>query len=79
MKEFFKKLWNVWKKIAHTIGRFNTKVILTVFYFLVAGPVCALMKLFRADPTGRRRVSSDSFWKDHEAVEDHFESARRLF
>ncbi|OGG05910.1 hypothetical protein A3D05_03230 [Candidatus Gottesmanbacteria bacterium RIFCSPHIGHO2_02_FULL_40_24] len=33
--KIFKRLWQGWKRIAHKIGVFQSKVILTVFYFLL--------------------------------------------
>lgn len=32
---FRKKLWNGWMKFGHVIGTFNTRLILSVIYFVI--------------------------------------------
>lgn len=66
MKDFFRKLWAGWKRIAHKIGRFQTKVIITLFYFLVLSPFGGLLRLFGWDPLDSKGFSSTttgSNWK----------------
>ena len=46
-------VWEWWKPIAHAIGRFQTKVILTVLYFLLLGPLSPVFAV--KDPLGLRR------------------------
>lgn len=79
MKKFFKRLWEGWKKIAHAIGRFNTRIILTVFYFLVGGIAAFFMKLSSADPLKRRKVAGSSYWTDHDPQDNPLEQAKRQF
>lgn len=44
-----KRLWKSWLAVGHRIGTFNSRVILTVFYFLVIMPYAVAMRLF-GDP-----------------------------
>lgn len=47
MLNFANKTWVRWKNIAHYIGVFQTKVILTVFYFTVLFPAGIIISLFK--------------------------------
>lgn len=45
-----RKIWEGWKKIAKKIGEFNSRLILTVFYFIFITPISIPIKL--KDPLG---------------------------
>ena len=45
-----RKIWEAWKKIAKKIGEFNSRVILTVFYFIFITPLSIPIKI--KDPLG---------------------------
>lgn len=76
---FFKRVWAGWKRVAGVIGRFQTRVILTVFYFVVAGPAWVLIRLFDKDMLVRRRGDDLSYWTDGQQPGDEAERARRQF
>lgn len=59
MKEIFKKIWQIWKSFTRVWGRFNAYLILTLFYFLIIGPVSLLRKIIKnfSSKTGK-----DSYW-----------------
>lgn len=44
---FIKSLWNKWKLIAHKIVLFQSKVILTIFYFTLILPVGVIFTIFQ--------------------------------
>jgi hypothetical protein len=46
----WKKIWEGWKKVAKKIGDFNSRVILTIFYFIFITPISIPIKL--KDPLG---------------------------
>lgn len=54
MREFFKRLWQGWKRIAHKIGRFQTLVILTIVYFIIISPFGLIGRMFGWDPLDGR-------------------------
>ena len=66
MKKFFQNIWNGWKRIALKIGRINTVILLTVFYFLILAPTGLIFKLFGWDPLNSSKKSglSKSNWKE---------------
>ena len=53
-----KTVWNGWKRVAHKIGDFQARLLLSVFYFGVLGPFALGMKLC-SDPlrVGRRATA----------------------
>jgi hypothetical protein len=42
--------WRWWTRVAHRIGDFQARVILTVFYYLILGPFALILR--RSDPLG---------------------------
>lgn len=57
----FKTLWEKWKVFAHALGRFQTKLILNLFYYGALAPVGALCR-WRVDPLGLKRTAVSSAW-----------------
>jgi len=58
-----KFIWNIWKKIAHFIGRVNTFIILSLFYFIILAPVAITKKIFRLF---RKKSAQKSYWIEKE-------------
>jgi len=53
-----------WMKFAGLLGWVNTRVLLTLFFFLVLTPVGLVMRLFGRDPLARRFAKgSGSYWE----------------
>jgi len=74
----FRRLWERWKGIAHTIGMFQSRVLLTLFYCLIIAPFGLGVRLF-SDPLHltRRHLSH---WRRKEGDPDvSLERARRQF
>lgn len=55
-----------WMTLGAALGWLNTRVILTVIFFVVVTPTGLVMKLFGRSPLSTKR--RDSYWKD---VEPH--------
>ncbi|MFQ5510898.1 MAG: SxtJ family membrane protein [Candidatus Krumholzibacteriia bacterium] len=79
MKRILKSIWAGWKKFAHVLGVFNTKVILTILYFLVMGIAAILARTFRGDLLDRKFPGNDSLWQPREASVTGLEEAKRQF
>ena len=79
MKKFFAGLWAGWKRFAHVLGRFQTRVIITVFFGLIVSPIGLVMRLGGWDPleVGRRKARRGSNWKPVADGEPDRESLRR--
>jgi hypothetical protein len=48
-----------WRVFGHALGWFNTRVLLTVFFFAVLMPAGWIFRLFGRDPLRRRRSSTE--------------------
>lgn len=46
-------------KFAHFLGKINSTIFLTIFYFLIFGVIALIRKVFR-----RRKVVNESYWAD---------------
>lgn len=79
MKKVLAGLWAGWKRIAHVIGRFQTRVIITIFYGLILSPLGFVMRACGWDPleVGRRHARRGTNWKPVVDSEPEAESLRR--
>jgi hypothetical protein len=59
-------VFNLWLKIAHAIGWFNTQVLLAIVFILVFIPTGLIMRLFRKDPMKRKMLAEGSYWEPYE-------------
>ena len=55
------RLWGRWKIVAHAIGNFQARVILSLLYFLLIPPFGLLVRIFM-DPLQLRQARRESFW-----------------
>jgi len=69
-----KQAWEAWKKIAHVIGNFQARVLLTVFYAILVLPFGLAARLF-ADPLRIKRLPTT--WLDHPNEPIDLEWARK--
>jgi hypothetical protein len=58
----FKRIWEAWKRVAHKIGNFQSRVLLTIFYFIVVLPFGLAARLF-SDPLRIKKLPV--VWLDH--------------
>jgi hypothetical protein len=59
-------VFNLWLKIAHAIGWFNTQVLLAIVFILVFIPTGLIMKLLRKDPMKRKMLAEGTYWEPYE-------------
>lgn len=78
MKSSLKKFWSGWKKVAYKIARIQTKILVSLFYFLILAPLGALFRVFGWDPLESRgfRSSKPTNWKDVTSKEQTLESLK---
>jgi hypothetical protein len=74
----FRRLWERWKAIAHIIGTFQSRVLLTVFYFLILAPFGLGVRLFGDRLRLRRQHHSHWLGKERQTTTS-WEQARRQF
>lgn len=69
-----KRLWAAWKILAHRIGNFQARILLTVIYAVAVLPFGVLVRLF-SDPLRIRRRPAE--WLDRSAALTDMIGARR--
>ena len=69
-----RKLWAAWKRIAHRIGDFQARVLLTVIYALLILPFGLTIRLF-SDPLKIKKRPAK--WMDHPEDDIDLEWAHR--
>ena len=72
------RLWERWKAIAHIIGNFQSRVLLTVFYCLILAPFAVGVRLL-ADPLRLKRQNRSHWLRREGNQAPGWESARRQF
>ena len=79
MKKFFSLLWSGWKKFAHVLGIVNTRILLTVSYFVIFAVASVISKFSRKDLLDRRMKRSETYYHPHEPIQATLEACRRQF
>jgi len=62
MWQLLKRIWDAWKRLAHKIGNFQARVMLTLLYCVVLMPIGVLVRLF-ADPLRIKKYPTQ--WLEH--------------
>ncbi len=70
----FKRIWEAWKRIAHKIGNFQARVLLTILYIILVFPFGLGVRLF-ADPLRIKKRGAG--WVDHSSEPKSLDWARR--
>jgi hypothetical protein len=71
--QLLKRLWAWWKPIAHAIGNFQARVLLTIIYAVLILPFGLMVRLF-ADYLGTKHRPEK--WQDYPALPSSVEEAR---
>lgn len=79
IKSFFRLLYRGWMKFAHVLGIVNTRILLTLSYFLIIAFAAVGARVARADLIDRRMTPQPSFYHPREPMQPSLESAKRLF
>jgi hypothetical protein len=73
-----RKLWERWKQVARKIGDFQARALMTVFYFVILGPVAMVIR-WRSDPLAIKATTPRG-WNNVEQREGvPMEHSRRQF
>ena len=69
-----KRIWEAWKRIAHKIGNFQARLLLTILYLILVLPFGLGVRLF-ADPLRIKKRGAG--WVDHPTDSYNVDWARR--
>jgi hypothetical protein len=73
-----RQLWERWKHVARKIGDFQARALMTLFYFLILGPVSVALR-WRSDPLAIKATTPRG-WNNVEQREGlPMEHSRRQF
>jgi hypothetical protein len=70
---------SVWMRFAFALGYINSRIILTIIYFLVFVPYGLISRLFGRDPLQLREKGKDSYWTPRATTRQTKEQFERLF
>jgi len=73
---FFRRTWEAWNGFSRRMGGFQSRILLSFFFFLVVAPFAVAVKLF-SDPLRFRCRSSASHWQEKEEVKANLEALRK--
>jgi len=74
----FSNLWQRWKNFSKRMGIFQSKLILSLFFFIVVSPFALAVKIF-SDPLRIKHKSSKSHWLSKREIKATLEQYRRQF
>jgi hypothetical protein len=79
MKTFFSLLWRGWKKFAHVLGIIQTRILLTVSYFVIIAVASVISMVAGKDLLDRRMKRATTYYHPHEPIQATLEACRRQF
>ena len=68
-----------WMKFAALLGHVNSRVLLTLMYYLVVTPYGFVTRLAGRDPLRRRGSRAESYWVERKSTRQAREQFERLF
>ena len=69
----------VWMGIAGVLGYVNSRILLTILYYLLLTPYGLISRLFGRDPLDRRGASRETYWVKRESTRQTQQQFERLF
>ena len=68
-----------WMRFAVLLGHVNSRVLLTLVYYLVVTPYGVVTRLVGRDPMRRRGAAQESYWVERKTTRQAPEQFERLF
>jgi hypothetical protein len=68
-----------WMRFASALGHVNSRVLLTLMYYLAITPYGFVSRLARRDPLRRRGARQESYWIERKRTRQEREQFERLF
>jgi len=77
-KNPIKKLWQIWNNFSKRMGNFQSRIILSLFFFIFVSPFAIAVKIF-SDPLNIRHKTTKSHWLTRKEIKTDLEQSRRQF
>ncbi len=68
-----------WMSVAAVLGYVNSRILLSLMYYLIFTPYGIISRLFGRDPLNRRAARRDSYWTQRKTTRQKREQFERLF
>lgn len=75
---FFRRKWESWKGFSWRMGGYQSRILLSFFFFLFVTPFAVAVKLF-SDPLRIRHRSRTSHWQEKKEIQADLEALRKQF
>jgi hypothetical protein len=75
----FGKLRDAWMKFAFALAWVNTRLLLSIVYFIVLPPIAIGLRLFGKDYLHLGKRQNGSYWLNKEPVDKSINRQRRQF
>ncbi len=76
MSALFARVWEGWKAVARRVGEFQSRLVLTILYLILIGPLAVLLQAF-SDPLRLKAQKKDCYWLKRDVNLSSLEEARR--
>ena len=73
-----KKLWRSWMDFSKRMGEFQSRIVLSLFFFVLVSPFALGVKIF-SDPLRLKYRSNESHWLPKMKTEVNLEQSRKQF
>ena len=73
------KFHRLWIRLAHMLGYINSRILLSVIYFLVITPYGLILRLSGRDTMNRRGAAKKSYWIPRSKTRQTRQQFERLF
>ena len=78
-KSAWQRIRSYWMKFAHLLGKLNSYLFLTLFYWILIGPAALVLKLLGKDLLDRSPKKKHSYWVDKQRDPQTLERSKRQF
>lgn len=75
----FKRLWHRWTGFSKRMGSFQSRVMLSFFFFVIVSPAAVLIKVLGDPLSIKRKKSMDTYWLAKTPSSTEIEDYRRQF
>jgi hypothetical protein len=77
-KTIFQRIWQKFKEFMNRAGSFQSRIILSLFFFIVVTPIALAVKL-ASDPLRISYKDNDSHWLTRTEAENDLEQSKKQF
>jgi hypothetical protein len=75
-QNIFKKLWHSWVGFSRKLGEFQSRLIMSMLFFILVSPLAPFVKIF-SDPLRTKKFTKNSYWLPRAKSETDLEHFRR--